>query len=141
MSDATRGGWLQSRLENPEFRRYLAREEFVEGFLNSVNQVMEQKKVSRAELARRMECKPANVTQIMRRNRNLTASTMVDIAFHLGLQLELSVRRELKLCFSSTTGRTLGDQKRKAREGAPLPSWKNRVANDNGYQGLSLVAP
>jgi ribosome-binding protein aMBF1 (putative translation factor) len=91
MSNNETKGWLASNMEDPEFRRLLEREEIIEDFLNHVDEEMKKQGVSRSELARRMDCKPANITQIMRRTRNLTVATMVDIAFFLGLKLKLSI--------------------------------------------------
>jgi hypothetical protein len=89
MEKRTKRGWLEDKTDNPEFLRLCAREEFIEEFLSHVENEMKRTSVSRAELARRMECKPSNVTQMFRRTRNLTAATMVDIAFHLKLQLRV----------------------------------------------------
>ena len=85
MSNDETKGWLAANMEDPEFRRLLEREEIIEDFLNHVDEEMAKQGISRAELARRMDCKPSNITQIMRRTRNLTVATMVDIAFFLGL--------------------------------------------------------
>jgi ribosome-binding protein aMBF1 (putative translation factor) len=82
-------GWLEDKKDDPEFLRLCAREEFIEDFLTRIENEMKRMGVSRAELARRMKCKPSNVTQMFRRTRNLTVATMVDVAFHLKLQLRL----------------------------------------------------
>ena len=87
MNTSETKGWLATNMEDPEFQRLLEREEIIEDFLNHVDEEMENRGISRAELARRMGCKPANITQIMRRTRNLTVATMVDIAFFLDLKL------------------------------------------------------
>jgi hypothetical protein len=89
MENQNKGGWLDDKVDDPEFMRLYAREEFIEGFLTYVENEMKRTKVSRAELARRMDCKRSNVTQMFRRTRNLTAATMVDITFHLKLKLKL----------------------------------------------------
>ena len=73
--------------DDPEFRRALAKEEFVEGFLDAIDGLMRERGVTRRELAMRLGCSAANVTQLMRRSRNITAETMADIAFHLGYTL------------------------------------------------------
>ena len=83
----TTKGWLEKNKKNPEFSRYLAREDFIEDFLSAVEKMMAKKRITRSELAKKLGCKPPNITQIMKRTRNLTASTMVDIAFHLGYRL------------------------------------------------------
>lgn len=80
-------GWVRSRLESPEFQRLLAREDYIEDFLDRIRDEMARQGVTKKDLADRMQCSPANVTQVMGRTRNLTASTMVDLAFHLGLGL------------------------------------------------------
>ena len=84
-----RRGWLEDQLNDSEFQRLCAREDFIEDFLTYIENEMKKSNVSRTELARRMGCKPANVTQMFRRTRNLTAATMVDIAFYLKLQLQI----------------------------------------------------
>ena len=82
-------GWLEGNLEDEGFRRLLAREEFIEKYLNAIDEEMKKLGLTRAELARRMKCKPSNITQIMRLERILTVAKMADIAFFLGLRLEL----------------------------------------------------
>lgn len=77
-------GWLDGKTGDPEFRRLYAREEAIEAFLSRVDQEMERLGITRTEMARRMGCSPANVTQVMRRTANLTAATMVDLAGALG---------------------------------------------------------
>lgn len=75
-------------------RRYqltLATEDIIADFLRGVNQVMSDKGITRTELARRMNCSPSNVTQILRRRRNLTAARMADVAYHLGARVRLVV--------------------------------------------------
>jgi transcriptional regulator with XRE-family HTH domain len=86
-------GWLEGKLEDPNFQRLLAREDFIEYFLTEIERTMREQKVTRAELARRMDCRPSNVTQLLRRTRNLTAASMVDLAFHLNLKLRVLIER------------------------------------------------
>lgn len=90
----TKQGWLESKATDTEFQRLLAREDFIEDFLHAVEQRMAEKGISRADLARLMDCRPANITQLFRRTSNLTASTMVDLAFHLGARLQLRVDKK-----------------------------------------------
>lgn len=84
--------WLQRVLADPAACRELARERVIEGFLTFVERTMEAKGVSRSELARRLGCKRSNVTQIMRRTRNLTVSTMVDFGLALGFEIRIEFR-------------------------------------------------
>lgn len=105
------GGWLEKDLQDPEFQRLCQREDFIESFLDYIEAEMKRLNITRAELARRMECRPSNITQMFRRTRNLTAATMVDIAFHLNLQM--------KLVFSDFAGNGFG------RAFLPQPHWQN----------------
>jgi ribosome-binding protein aMBF1 (putative translation factor) len=91
MSETKKPGWLEAKADDLEFHRLLAREDLIEDFLHGVEAEMSRQRVSRSELARRMGCKPANVTRIMRRTTNLTAATMVDLAFALNLRLRVDV--------------------------------------------------
>jgi transcriptional regulator with XRE-family HTH domain len=84
-------GWLDEKMEDASFRRLYEREKVIESFLNRIQQVMDRQSVTRAELARRMECSAANITQLMRRTTNLTVATMVDLAFSLDQKVTLSI--------------------------------------------------
>lgn len=83
--------WRERQFEDAEFRRLYAHEEFIEEFLTNIEQEMEAQEVSQTELAKRMSCSVSNVSQLLQRTRNLTAGKMVDLAFHLGLRVSLSV--------------------------------------------------
>lgn len=83
--------WLAEKLKSESFRKLLAQEEFIESFLDDVDFIMKKKKISRTRLAKKMGCKPSDITQIMRRTRKLTAEMMVDIAYNLGAFLQLNL--------------------------------------------------
>lgn len=74
-------------MENPEFRSEFEREWYVEDFLIRIEERMASLGVSRKALAERLGCSPANVTQLFRRNGNLTAESMVDLARAVGLRV------------------------------------------------------
>lgn len=76
---------------DPEFARIYARESIVENFLNDVDRFMQDRGISRAELARRVGCDPATVTRIMQRTQKLTVAKMSDIAYELGLNLQINL--------------------------------------------------
>ena len=84
-------GWLETRLEDPKFRRAYARETLIEDFLFQLERTMDEKGVSRVQLAEKLGCSPANVTRIMRRTTNLSASTIADLAFVLDCRVRLHV--------------------------------------------------
>ncbi|MCG3190804.1 MAG: hypothetical protein DIJKHBIC_00024 [Thermoanaerobaculia bacterium] len=83
--------WLRANMQDEEFRVLLAREGVIEGFLLAVEREMDKKGVTRSALARKMGCSAANITRIMRRSSNLTVESMVDIAYFLGMRLEISL--------------------------------------------------
>lgn len=76
-------GWLESKLEEPKFRRLYERELFAESFFYEIEALMDRKGISRSDLADMLGCNPSNITRIMRRTTNVTAATMVDVAFML----------------------------------------------------------
>lgn len=93
-NELKKSDWLEERLADPDFRRYLEREEVVESFLERIEEEMKHRKMSKKKLADALGCGLSNLSQIMRRERNMTVGTMVDIAFHLGLRLKLDLRRQ-----------------------------------------------
>ncbi len=100
-SDIQTGGWLEDKTDDPEFQRLYAREDFIEEFLHRVEEEMASQRVSRTELARRLECRPGNITRIFHKTSNLTAATMVDVAFCLNLRLQVHVRKREDAFFFS----------------------------------------
>jgi transcriptional regulator with XRE-family HTH domain len=52
--------------------------------------VMQEKSIKKAELAKRLRTTPANVTQMLNGNRNLTLDTLYDIAYALGSKVNVS---------------------------------------------------
>lgn len=64
----------------------------VEGLLAdvqlSIQEAMLDRGVSRSELARRLACSPANVTQLLSEDANLTVQTVARIFHHLGMKCE-----------------------------------------------------
>ncbi len=86
-------GWFSQNAENPEFRRGFERERAAEEFLECVESIMHEQGLTRAKLAQMMDCRPANITKVMRHTNNLKLSTMVDVALALGHRLHLSLSR------------------------------------------------
>lgn len=74
-------------MEDPEFRSQFEREWYVEDFLVRIEEQMVSLGMTRKALAERLGCTPANVTQLFRRENNLTAESMVDLAAAVGLRL------------------------------------------------------
>ena len=64
-------GWLATNMEDPGFCAVLERVEIIENFLDHVDEEMEKRDISRAELARHLGCQPSDVAQIMWRTLSL----------------------------------------------------------------------
>jgi plasmid maintenance system antidote protein VapI len=60
-------------------------------FIEDVWRLMEEQKVSRAELARRLGTSRAYVTKLLGGNANFTLQTMVKVAMALGGQIHLHI--------------------------------------------------
>lgn len=55
----------------------------------TIARLMEQRHVTRAELARRLDVTPARITQVLDGTRNLTLATLSDLLFELGCSLHV----------------------------------------------------
>ena len=79
--------WFKSGLQ-----RYQAREEIIKSFLNSIDEEMKHQKIHNKTLGRM--CGVSNLSQIMQRECDITIEVMSDIAFCLGLKLELKLSKK-----------------------------------------------
>ena len=70
-------------MSNSTTRAHFEREWFVDEVLCALEAKMSEMNVSRTELARRLNCTPANVTRLLRRGTNLTVGSLVDLALAL----------------------------------------------------------
>jgi len=75
--------WLTEQVVTPNARRVFEQERLVVNVTNSLVDVMQQLEVSRAELARRLDCSRAYVTQLLAGTRNMTLHTLADMAWAL----------------------------------------------------------
>ena len=85
---------LEETLKDPEMRRehhkFSLLIHFVDDLLNTLNDKRVELGVSKAELARTLGVEPANIRRLFAKGpKNPTLSTMVDVAFGLGLKLAL----------------------------------------------------
>lgn len=67
-------------MKDPVTRAHFEREWFVDEILSALELKMNEGKITRTELARRLKCTPANVTKLLRRGTNLTIGSVVDLA-------------------------------------------------------------
>jgi DNA-binding Xre family transcriptional regulator len=70
-------------LQDPEVIRDMEYEWFVDEIIVKIEQAMEKQDMSRTDLANKLQCSPANVTQLLRHGSNLTLKSLVDIALAL----------------------------------------------------------
>ena len=62
---------------------------------------MNEQEISKSELARRLGVSPANVTQLLSGDRNLTLKTLADIAYVLGLRVSLDLTPIARLAYEN----------------------------------------
>ncbi len=93
--------------------------EAIEGFMVDVqvylNEIMDAKKISRAELARRMGVSRARVSQMFADDSNLTVRMLARAAFHLGEEPRVE----------SEATRALREERRARREKAAVKAAPN----------------
>ena len=96
-------------MEDPEYRRLYAIEGLVADAAELVARLMEEQRVNRAELARRLGKSRAWVTQLLSGRANMTIRTFAEVVFALGAAVELNALRRTEKRASSTTrqGQTL----------------------------------
>ena len=88
--------------ERPEARQTLERERaYMEAYMLIIR-LMDEKGVSKAELARRLGRSRPYVTKLLNGSTNMTIRTIADVLFHLGYRLEVS---ESKLAAAPTESR------------------------------------
>jgi hypothetical protein len=85
-------GWFSENIVDPEFRRSYERETAAEDFLGQIEAIMRARGLSRTQLAKIMECNPANITKVMRTTNNLKLSTMVDMALALDHRIRITLQ-------------------------------------------------
>jgi transcriptional regulator with XRE-family HTH domain len=75
---------IAESLENDEVRRAVEYEWFADETILQIEQKMDDLSMSRADLAARLKCSPANVSQLLRRGSNLTLKTLMELALAMG---------------------------------------------------------
>ncbi len=68
-------------MDNPDIRKEMLKNEVTKKILDA----MEEKKFSKADLARKLNTTPSNVSQILNGHRNLTVDTICEISMALGM--------------------------------------------------------
>lgn len=81
-------------LQSKEYRYKAEDRKLFSSFITQINNAMKAKNVTRAELARRMNCNRAHITQIFRPKSNLTIKTMAQIGSALELSIVFSSKKK-----------------------------------------------
>lgn len=83
--------WLSRALENPEARRVFEQERLALVAASALLDVMQTHGVSKAELADRLGCSRAYVSQLLDGTRNMTLRSLADLAWALGTRIGVMV--------------------------------------------------
>lgn len=76
-------------MDDEEFRREFIVEKFISECTEVLARVMEERKVTKAEVARKMGKSRAWMTQLLNGGRNVTARTIAEVAFELDVELRI----------------------------------------------------
>lgn len=83
--------WLAQSGEN---RELFHREYFILSVTEDICEYMNENKISRAQLAKRLGKTKSFVSQLLNGGRNMTIGTLADIAFSLNIQVKVQFRGE-----------------------------------------------
>ena len=76
-------------MEDPEFRRLLSIEALVAEASEAIAKLMAEQKVSKADLARRLNKSRAWVTQLLSGKANMTVRTLAEVVYTLDAEVKL----------------------------------------------------
>jgi transcriptional regulator with XRE-family HTH domain len=85
-------------LENENFERIMAQEDFIMEVTESFCKVLNEENISRSRLAKLMGKTKGFISQVLKGGRNLTLRSLVDLSFALGYTVSISlVKKEHKV--------------------------------------------
>lgn len=87
MSEGFLDTYIEEWKNDPEFRK----EEIILGLNERICELMEEKKISRTELANRIKVNRAFITRILNGSQNITIGTLVRIALALDADLKIDI--------------------------------------------------
>jgi len=76
-------------LPDPDVRRERERETLYEGAISAIRGVLNTRGLTQAEVAKRMGVTPGRVSHLMSGRRNVTLTALADMAWALGMRVEL----------------------------------------------------
>jgi len=86
---------------DPKRRRVYERESLAFEAAELISGLMEQREVSKTELAERIGASKSHVTQLLSGSRNMTMHTLADLAFALGHRVEIGAHEWDALAFDT----------------------------------------
>jgi len=98
--------FIRELLSDREGQRLYFREDLIFEVTEAICKVMEERDISRAELAEIAGVSKSNITQLLSGDQNMRLSTIADLLFALGARLEVTpvpIEAELNGILDSTT--------------------------------------
>jgi antitoxin component HigA of HigAB toxin-antitoxin module len=91
---------FEQYIENPERQKIFEEERVLVDAAELVSTAMELRGINRSELATKLNCSKAYVTQVLRGSQNLTLKTLVDVFYGLNCRLVLGALTETGVIFN-----------------------------------------
>lgn len=85
----TNRAWIERQEQSDENRRFHEADRLAVWTMDSLAGLMERQGLSKADLARKLGCSRAHVTQLFSGRRNPTLATVADLAWALGYRANL----------------------------------------------------
>lgn len=80
-------------LKDKEFARIMAQEDLIMDVTENFCRIIEEEKLTRSKLAHIMGKTKGYVSQLMNGNRNITLRVLSDVAYHLGYNVKVVLRK------------------------------------------------
>lgn len=127
----TAQGWIERQEASDESRRLYERERLSAWVLEEIACLMEDKHISKADLARKLEVSRAHMSQLFSGRKNPTLATIADLAWACGLRASIKFEPLRSGEFISAPVKVISVQKKwmsKEGENSQPPSSSNNTA-------------
>jgi len=84
--------WLCDNMKDEGFKRLYFKEEFIESFLDRISWKMKERNISYSKMAVFLKCSSRYVEQLFKREVDLSASTMYDLAYFTGINITIEMK-------------------------------------------------
>lgn len=85
-------GWVERVMSDPESRQAYEREKLILSATEGIWEIMEARGIKKAEIARRLGKTRANIGQMLSGSRNMTLSSLADLAYACESRVSLHFR-------------------------------------------------